>query len=474
MAPSKRFRLETYMIAVILGTLDVAILTPGLGPIMEEHGLAIHWAVWAISLPLLFFSMALPVFEGWADQYGRTRVFVVSLILFAAGTLVAALSGEWVWLVWGRVVQATGAGGLVPLVALRVKRLFVLRHASGRLRAYALFMFGAAAFPFLSTALVHLLGWRGLFLLHLFLALRMMLRAGKWLGSDRPRKSGVTGGESVFFFGLSVLFLMTAVTGTDLLGGWSAFLKPEVLPLWIMGIGMVIPLWMVEQRGERTLFAEHLFSARRLWLFHLQAALAGFVWMALVLVPGWVSRLYGLPDYWNGLLLGCILFCSAVSVPGVMRISKRWSFRTVTSWGFLLSSAAYFALALTNGNPWLFVALGILGGSLSFTLTAPVHKVLFDLLPHRRIRGTLTVLGMFRTAGGALGLIVMARLFSSLSPELDHWFSLPVGSLIQTAQENVFVLCGFFSLVGWLISQAIPGTACDPSPKGISRRKAME
>jgi MFS family permease len=458
LAGSKRLTLETYMIAVFLGTLDVAIITPGLALIMTEYRLSIHWAVWAVSLPLLFFSLALPVLESWADLYGRAKVFYVSLGLFAAGTLVAALSQEWVWFVWGRVIQAAGAGGVVPLVALQARRLLRVRQSEGRGRVFMVFGLGIAGLPVLSAGLVYVVGWRGLFILHLMLAVRMMLKSQSWLESDRSRRARMVGGESIFFFGLIVLFLMTAVTGTDLLGGWTAFLRPEVLPLWIMAAGLAVPLWMVEQQGNRTFFEEYLFSVKRLWLLHVQAALAGFIWMALALVPGWIVHLHRLPMIWIGLFLGYILFCSATAVPLVVLLSRRWSFRAVSSLGFLLSAAAFSTLAVTGGISWLFVALGILGGSLSATLASPVHRLLFERLPHRRVRGALTVLGMFRAAGGALGLVVMARLFSSLAPELHNWLLLPGSStpLIRTAQQNVLILAAIASVIGWAVSLAIP------------------
>lgn len=45
----------------------------------------------------------------WSDKYGRKRVIIIGLILFAAGSMVAAIANDLVWLIAGRAIQGAGA-----------------------------------------------------------------------------------------------------------------------------------------------------------------------------------------------------------------------------------------------------------------------------------------------------------------------------------------------------------------------------
>lgn len=45
----------------------------------------------------------------WSDRYGRKRIIIIGLILFAAGSMVAAVATDLVWLIAGRAIQGAGA-----------------------------------------------------------------------------------------------------------------------------------------------------------------------------------------------------------------------------------------------------------------------------------------------------------------------------------------------------------------------------
>jgi hypothetical protein len=78
--------------------------------------------------------------------------------------------------------------------------------------------------------------------------------------------------------------------------------------------------------------------------------------------------------------------------------------------GFFILSLASFILGVSRNFAVLAFALLLLGGGIGLTVSAPLHDLLFGRLPLRRVRTGLVVLGMFRAAGGALGLLLITRL----------------------------------------------------------------
>ena len=69
---------------------------------------------WVLTGYLLAAAVATPVFGRLGDMFGKRRLFVVSLVFFAAGSAVSALGSSLEVMVAGRVLQGVG-GGIFPL-----------------------------------------------------------------------------------------------------------------------------------------------------------------------------------------------------------------------------------------------------------------------------------------------------------------------------------------------------------------------
>src|SRR5260370_7395381 len=64
----------------------------------------------------------MPLLGAYSDVRGRSPVYAVCMLIFAAGSAITATAGLWsfpgpalAWLVAGRFLQGLGGGGLVPL-----------------------------------------------------------------------------------------------------------------------------------------------------------------------------------------------------------------------------------------------------------------------------------------------------------------------------------------------------------------------
>src|SRR5690606_20686223 len=72
-----------------------------------------QWLTTAFALTM---AVVIPM-TGWLLQRFSTRtLFIAALVLFSAGTLLAAVGADFGWLVFGRVVQASGTAIMMPLM----------------------------------------------------------------------------------------------------------------------------------------------------------------------------------------------------------------------------------------------------------------------------------------------------------------------------------------------------------------------
>lgn len=449
---SRRFSIETYIIGLVLSTLDLLMVVPILSFVMQEYYLSMDWTVWVVSLHLAFFSFSLPVMDNWAASRGKMEVLWISLSLFVLGTVVAGLAFEWVWFMCGRVLQSIGMGGMVPFLAVQTRRELGKMKKSRRMLILLATVMLLCILPLWSSWFAHTLGWRAVLVLHILYAIIVTVLAEKRKVIDQPSRTGV-GGESIIFFGMIILFLMMALTSTDFSKGWFALLAKEVLPLWIVAAGMVVPLLMVERQGRRPFFEPHLFANWRLWIIYLHVTLQGFLWTTLTFLPYWFAQIYKLGEYGTGILLSLIAASASLALPIIAALSQDICLHRLSCASFLLTSLIYLIMIWISDQHFILLAVFFLGFMLSFALADPVHHFMFQWVSPRRIRSGLMAVGMFRAAGGAIGLVVAARLFSLIDPLLPFRFmNEEMEHLVTSVEMRVFTFIAGVSLLSFLLS----------------------
>ena len=151
----------------LMAVLGVYTVTPAFHLIVQELNVSeaeVGLLITLYSLPAVIFA---PLLGMLADRYGRKRVLVPSLFLFAAAGAACALTKDFHTLLILRVVQGAGAIALGPLAVTMVGDLFSgkRRTEAMGLNASVLYI-GIAIYPLIGGALANL-GWNYPFLLSL-------------------------------------------------------------------------------------------------------------------------------------------------------------------------------------------------------------------------------------------------------------------------------------------------------------------
>ena len=160
--------------------LDQTVVITALPAIMADLKIPIlrfESVIWMVTAYLLGYTAAMPLLGRLADVHGYRRVYLLSLAVFALGTTLVAVAGQWEWLnsnldslhqiIAARVIQAIGGGGAVP-VSLAIAAALV----SPAQRGLALGIVAGAAEagsmlgPAYGGAVIELWGWRAIFWLN--------------------------------------------------------------------------------------------------------------------------------------------------------------------------------------------------------------------------------------------------------------------------------------------------------------------
>lgn len=137
LTPSQSEQLGTAQIAVImlslcialfLAALDMTIVTTALPAIAGSFQASTSEYTWVGSAYLLANAASVPLWGKLSDIWGRKPVILLANVVFLVGSLLCAVSVSITMLIWSRVLQGVGGGGLVILVNIVISDLFSMRE----------------------------------------------------------------------------------------------------------------------------------------------------------------------------------------------------------------------------------------------------------------------------------------------------------------------------------------------------------
>ena len=399
---------EPFVIAIFFIALDIALMAPLLVTLSQHFAITHRWASWVIALYLAVFSFALPFAESWTRRIDGRRRWGISLSLLALGSIVGAIAPAWMVLLAGRMLQALGASGTVPLLVqgLRQSRRPMLVRALGRLMPALLILV-----PLLSSFLNRQWGWRAVFVAFLPLILLLLLIARRLQSIRPPRPSKLQGLESgsTFFFLGSLLFAMIAVTRMEGVAGWKEILHPEVFPL----LDSFPRIGCPPGHGGKAGGASAVYSRSGKSGFHIctdDGSRFGNEPDGARDHPGWITPIF--PDWLEigGIGLAIVALAVGPSLLLARWIAGRWGSRIALSAGFMMLSLSSFILGVSRNFTLVFPALLLLGGGDRTDLGSAIPRsAVRQMAPSAHPDGFGGV-GHVPGGGGCLGLLLITRL----------------------------------------------------------------
>jgi len=181
-------------LAVFMSSLDLFIVNLAFPYISRQYpGTSLSSLSWVLNAYTIVFAAVLVPAGRWADRVGRRRLFVIGLVAFSAGSVLCGLAPGVAALIAARVIQAAGAGIMVPA---SMSLLLAAVPAAGRAKALgtwsALAALGAALGPVIGGSLVQV-NWRLVFWINVpvglaavFLAVRVVPESRDPASRGRP------------------------------------------------------------------------------------------------------------------------------------------------------------------------------------------------------------------------------------------------------------------------------------------------
>src|SRR3954466_5444822 len=217
-SPNRWAALTLIVVAQFMVVLDVSIVNVALSAIKTDLGFSETGLQWVITAYAIVFGGFLLLGGRLGDLYGRRRLFMIGLVVFAAGSALSGLAWSSGSLIAFRAVQGLG-GALFAPAGLS---LLMTTFTDGRDRNLAIGVWaaasgsGGAAGVLLGGVLTSYLSWPWIFLVNVPVGIAVAALAPRFIGEAKQlqgrRHFDVAGATSVTASLMIFVYALTYAT----------------------------------------------------------------------------------------------------------------------------------------------------------------------------------------------------------------------------------------------------------------------
>src|ERR1700758_1895115 len=170
-AAAKPWVLAVAILGSSISYVDESVVNVALPAIETDLGTSVVVVQWLVNAYTLSLSAFLLIGGAAGDLFGRRRIFVVGVAIFAAASLWCGLSLNIAQLILARAIQGIGAALLIPCSLAIIGATFEESERGKAIGTWAGFSAIAAAIgPLLGGWIVDHFTWRAIFLINPLLA----------------------------------------------------------------------------------------------------------------------------------------------------------------------------------------------------------------------------------------------------------------------------------------------------------------
>ncbi|MEI2467447.1 MDR family MFS transporter [Niallia taxi] len=437
------------LLALILVTLFVAVLNQtflitALPQIMVDYHVDANKAQWVTTIFMLTSGIIVPISAFFIARFTTRQLFFAAVISLLIGTILAGIANSFTILIIGRLIQAIGAGLIMPLVSNIILQITTNENRGSAMGLLILVIcFGPAIGPALAGAIIDYFSWRYLFfgtfpvvlciLIASFFILKNVTVTNKHTKID------------VISVVLSTVAFTGILYGLSLIGtlGWG-----DIITISWIGIG-AIALYFLVRRQLKLADPMIEFKVFKYRIFSVSAILVSIAFATMfgveTIIPLYTQNVEGTSALVSGLILlpGAVLM--GTMSPFVGKLTDKMGIKVLILVGFLIVTLSTIPLAIIGIEKtlWMiviFYSLRMIGAGFLMT---PVQTGAMNAIPKHLYRHGVAVYSTLTNIAGSIGISLIVGLYTALAKNSSF-------SGLETEKDALTVTFIFVTIISGL------------------------
>ncbi len=407
----------TVTLATFMEVLDTSIANVALGHIAGNLSAGVDESTWVLTSYLVSNAVVLPLSGWFSSLIGRKRFYMLCVALFTVSSFLCGLAPSLGVLVFFRILQGAGGGGLQPSEQAILNDTFPPAKRGMAFAVYGVAVVVAPTLgPWLGGWITDNYSWRWIFYINVPVGI-VSLVLTYFLVSDPPYMKRIQWkrGFRIDYAGIGLLTL--GLGSLQILldkGQREDWLHSDFIRVFfvLMVAGIVAAIWW-ELRQKDPVVDFRMLKDRNFAVATTSMFLLGFVlYASTVLIPQFLQQLMGYDAEMAGLALspGGLVIMAMMPLVGflVSRVEARW----LVMIGCVICSAALFSMARWN----LEISYGVAARArilqsvgMAF-LFIPINVMAFAFVPKEKTNMGTGIINLARNIGASIGIATVTTM----------------------------------------------------------------
>jgi DHA2 family multidrug resistance protein len=408
----------TVTLATFMEVLDTSVANVALPHIAGSLSASTDESTWILTSYLVSNAIVLPMSGWFSSMMGRKRFYMSCVAVFTISSFMCGLAPSLGALIFFRVLQGVGGGGLQPSEQAILADTFSPKQRGMAFAVYGMAVVLAPAIgPTLGGWITDNFDWRWIFFINIPVGI-ISLFLTNMLITDPPymkKRSRVNFSIDYIGFGLLAVGLgaLQIVLDKGQRDDW--FSSHFILGLSIVAVVALITAIFWEWRHDHPIIDLHLFRERSFAIGNMLMFMVGFALLSsTVLLPLFLQTLMGYTAEQAGLSLMAGGFVIIASMPLVGFLLSKYDARWLLLFG--LCTVSFSLFHMTHFDTLIdfrtaATARAIQAAGLAF-LFVPINTVAYAFLPKDKNNAASGLINLSRNIGGSLGISLVTTILA--------------------------------------------------------------
>jgi EmrB/QacA subfamily drug resistance transporter len=417
--------------ALFMIMLDNTVVNVALPSIQRSLHASTASLEWTVNAYTLSFAVLLVTGGRLGDLFGRRRMFLAGVIIFACSSGAIGFSPSDTWLVLWRAVQGTGAALMMPATLSIITNAFPPQERGKAIGTWAgVSAMALAIGPVFGGFLVQNVSWQSIFFLNLPVAagaVLITLFAVRESRDETVERTVDVPGVLTLTVGLAALVL-ALVEGNS--WHWASARELALYAIALLGLASFA---VIERRRRVPMVDFSFFRSRTFLGSNIVAFIVSFAMLAMFFFLAlYMQNIRGYSPLQAGVRFLPSTLMIVLLAPIAGRLADRVGSRPLMTFGLLCVSGSLYwqsYLTVSSGYGSLLPGFVLMGIGMAFVMS-PMSTAAMNSVEQTKAGVASGILSMSRMVGGTFGVAVLGALVSTLGrSKIDQLLpSVPAGA----------------------------------------------